>query len=486
MKIPDEVRDIIDKLAEAGHKAYAVGGCVRDLLLNRQPKDWDVATSAKPEEILELFPDGFYENQFGTVGVRTGSKDPALSVVEVTTFRAEERYSDKRHPDKVRFVKSLEEDIERRDFTINALALGTEKGGGLQLVDLVGGEQDLQLKVIRAVGDPSERFSEDALRLMRAVRFAAELDFTIEEKTRRAIIEQAELLRLIAKERIRIELEKIVMSANPAKGFELLRELGLLKFILPELEEGWGITQNKHHIYTVWEHALRSLQYAADRGYSPEVRLAALLHDVAKPRTKRGEGPDATFYGHEVVGSRMAMTALERLRFSKRVVEKVALLIRAHMFNYDPDVVTDASVRRLIAKVGPENIRELVQLREADRIGSGVPKAVPYKLRHFMFRVEKLLKEFPSLKQLKINGDDVMRILGIPPGPKVGMILNALFEEVLDDPAKNTVSYLTKRTEELGAQSESELKALAAKARARYEAVLEAEEERIKEKYGVR
>lgn len=485
MQLPPEVTSIITALTAAGHKAYAVGGCVRDLLLARTPKDWDVATDATPEEILKLFPDGFYENRFGTVGVKTGSKDPALAAVEITTFRAEEAYTDKRHPDTVRFVKTLEEDIKRRDFTINALALGIEKDGGLKLIDLVGGERDIHLKLIRAVGDPFKRFGEDALRLMRAVRFAAELNFSIEEKTRRAIAEQAELLRLIAKERIGDELEKIVMSANPTTGFEMLRELGLLKYVLPELEEGWGITQNKHHIYTVWEHALRSLQYAADQKYSLAVRLAALLHDVGKPRTKQGEGPDATFYGHEVLGSRMAMTALARLRFRKATIEKVALLIRSHMFNYDPDVVTDASVRRLVAKVGPENIRELVQLREADRIGSGVPKAVPYKLRHFMFRVEKVLKEFPSLKQLKINGNDVMAILGIEAGPKVGMILNALFEEVLDDPAKNTREYLTERIKALGREPESVLQALAAKAKARYEALLQSEEEALKEKYHV-
>jgi poly(A) polymerase/tRNA nucleotidyltransferase (CCA-adding enzyme) len=484
----EPVKEVADRLTAAGFEPYLVGGCLRDLIMGRVPKDWDIATNARPEEIQRIFPDSVYENQFGTVAVKTESQDPTMQIVEVTTFRKEGKYSDKRHPDSIQFASTIEEDLSRRDFTINAMAfeVSSHKRRASGLVDPFGGRKDLAQKLIRAVGNPRERFAEDALRLIRAVRFASELDFTIEEETQRAIYEAAELLRFIAKERIRDELEKIIMSPNPAKGLEMLRELGLLKHILPELEEGWGVTQNKHHIYTVWEHSLKSLQYAADKNYSLEVRLAALLHDVAKPRTKRGEGPDATFYGHEVLGSRMAMQVLERLRFSRDIIEKIGLLIRAHMFNYDPEVVTDASVRRLIARVGPENIRELVQLREADRIGSGVAKAVPYKIRHFLYRVEKLLTDFPSLKNLKINGNDVMRILGIEPGPKVGMILNALFEEVLDDPQKNERAYLEKRIKELGSLSEKELRALAEKAKAKYEAVLEAEEEAIKRKYRVK
>lgn len=483
-----EVKHVADRLSEAGFEPYLVGGCLRDLLMDRKPKDWDIATNAKPEEIQKVFPDSVYENQFGTVAVKTGSQDPSINIVEITTFRKEGKYTDKRHPDSIIFSDTVEDDLARRDFTVNAIAfeVSAHKRRASGLVDPYHGRRDLENKIIRAVGNPQERFSEDALRLMRAVRFATELDFEIEEKTLKAITANAELLRLIAKERVRDELTKIILSAKPAKGFELLRELKLLKHVLPESEEGWGITQNKHHIYTVWEHNLRSLQYAADKNYSLEVRLAALLHDVAKPRAKRGEGPNATFHGHEIIGSRMAKDALLRLRFGKETIEKVSLLVRAHMFNYDPDVVTDASVRRLIVKVGEENIRELVELREADRIGSGVPKAVPYKLRHFMFRVEKVLKEFPSLKNIKINGDDVMQILKIEPGPKVGMILNALFDETLDDPSKNTKDYLEARARELDKLSEKDLRALAAKAKEKYEATLEAEEEAIKKKYYVR
>lgn len=483
-----EVKIIANSLTKAGYEPYLVGGCLRDLILERVPKDWDIATNATPNEIRAVFPDSVYENTFGTVGVKTASKDPTMQIVEVTTFRKEMGYTDKRRPDQVMFAKTIEEDLARRDFTINAMAfeVSSHKRRASGLVDPFGGRKDLEQRLIRTVGEPRERFSEDALRLMRAVRFAAELNFEIETKTRSAISEHAELLRLIANERVRDELEKIIMSPHPSKGLALLRELGLLSYVMPELESGFDVTQNRHHIYTVWEHAIRSIQYAADKNYSLEVRLAALLHDVAKPRTKRGEGPSATFYGHEIVGGRIAMAELERLRFGKQTIEKVGLLVRAHMFNYDPDVVTDASVRRLVTKVGPENIRELVNLREADRIGSGVPKAVPYKLRHFMFRVEKVLKEFPSLKNLHVNGNDVMKILCIGPGPKVGMILSALFDEVLDDPAKNAKDYLEKRMRKLGSLSEKELRALAAKAKKKYDAVLEEEEGEIKKKHRVK
>jgi putative nucleotidyltransferase with HDIG domain len=484
-----DIKQIADRLTAAGFEPYLVGGCLRDLLLvGRKPKDWDIAVNARPEKIQRIFPESVYENQFGTVAVKTGSEDPAMAIVEVTMFRREGRYSDKRHPDSIEFADTIEEDLARRDFTINAMAfeISSHKRRATGLVDPFGGRPDLQNKLVRAVGNPEERFSEDALRMLRAARFASELNFEIEEKTRQAIAKNAELLQFISKERIRDEVEKIIMSQQPLRGFEIMLKLGLLKYVLPELEEGLGVMQNKHHIYSVWEHSLRSLQYAADKNYSWEVRLAALLHDVAKPRTKRGEWPNATFYGHEIVGSRMAIQALERLRFGRQVIEKVGLLIHAHMFNYDPDVVTDASVRRLIAKVGPENIRELVQLREADRIGSGVPKAVPYKLRHFMFRVEKVLRQPISLKQLKINGDDIMEILQIQPGPKVGMILNALFEEVLDDPKKNKREYLARRAKFLHKLSESELRLRAEEAKKKYAALLQAEEAKIKKKYYVK
>lgn len=478
--IPKEVEELLGTFRAAGHEAYIVGGCVRDALLGLAPKDWDIATNAKPEQIQELFSDSVYENQFGTVGIKTRSEDTTLAVVEATTFRKEEGYNDGRHPDRVSFAASIQEDLARRDFTVNALAYD-----GKSLLDPYGGAQDLKEKLIRAVGDPKERFTEDALRLMRAPRFAAQLGFHIEEQTQGAIRENSPALARIAAERIGDEFRKLLEAPNAADGIELLRELKLLPHVLPELEEGWGITQNKHHIYTVWEHNLRALRYASEQEYNPHVRLAALLHDVGKPRSKRGEGPDSTFYGHQVIGARMTEKALERLKFPKKDIEKVSLLVHAHMFNYDPEVATDASVRRLVAKVGPENMMELVQLREADRIGSGVPKAVPYKLRHFMFRIEKVLTEPVSRKQMAVNGDVLIEKDGFKPGQRLGAVLDTLFDEVLDDPSRNTEEALRLRARELHALSDKELDALRKQSKEKYEALLQEEEETIKRKYAV-
>src|SRR3989338_6227379 len=433
MKIPKEIQLVIKELQSNGFVAYGVGGCVRDLLLNEEPKDWDITTSAAPDKIQKIFPDSFYENRFFTVGVRTKSKNPALKIIEVTTFRSEAKYTDKRHPDAVKPAKTLREDLARRDFTVNAMALEMQNAK-CKIIDPFDGQKDLKGKLIRAVGNPEERFSEDALRMMRAVRLAVQLDFEIEQKTGEAVKQKAGLLQMIAKERLADELRKIIMAANADYGIELLREYGLLMHIMPELEEGWGVGQNKHHKYTVCEHNLRSLCYAAGKGYGFEVRMAALLHDIGKPRAKRGEGPDCTFYGHEVV--------------------------------------TDASVRRLVAKVGVENMRELVQLREAGRIGSGVPKAIPYRLRHFMFRVEKVLAKPISRGIMKLNGNEVMSLLSIAAGPKVGAILDLLFEDILDNPMNNKKEYLERRVKALNELSDQELAELRKKAQATYEGLL--------------
>ncbi|MBI2582935.1 HD domain-containing protein [Candidatus Azambacteria bacterium] len=481
MTIPREVLDIMTTLEEAGFAAYAVGGCVRDLLLKREPGDWDVTTNAKPEEIQKLFPDSFYENEFGTVGVKTESEDERLKVVEVTTYRVEEAYSDKRHPDKVRFSTSLEEDLARRDFTMNAIAMDREG----RVVDPFQGKGDIAKKTIRAVGDPGKRFEEDALRLLRAVRLRSELGFSIEPKTAEAIKAHAGLLRAISKERIRDEFLKILASDRAEEGVRTLEEYGLLGYILPELEEGIGVTQNLHHIYTVFEHNVRSLGFTVKYGYSLAVRLAALLHDVAKPKTKRGEGKYATFYGHDVVGARMAARMLDRLKFSKDLAEKVVTLIRWHLFYYNVGEVTENSVRRLIRRVGPENMKELIELRIAERMGSGVPKAKPYKLRHLEYVVEKVSRDPISVEMLAVDGHDVMRLLGISPGPKVGMVLNALLEEVLDDPKRNTKEYLEGRIRELGALSDSELKKLAEKGKEKKEAAEASKDRELKEKYWV-
>lgn len=485
-------------MQNAGHEAYAVGGCVRDLLIGRKPGDWDVTTNAMPEEIKRIFLDSFYENKFFTVTVKTGASDPTLREVEVTTFRSEGRYEDKRHPSDIKPAKTLEEDLSRRDFTINAMALAVEAEGrtakaeGIRVIDPSGGRSDLEAKLIRAVGDPAERFAEDALRMLRAGRLATELGFAIEKRTIAAICENAGSLQAISKERIRDEFSKILISENAKGGIELLQNLGLLKYIVPEQGEGIGVTQNKHHIYMVWEHNLRALDYAAKNSWSLAVRIGALFHDIAKPRCKVGEGPDSTFYNHDVVGAKMAYQILSRLRYPEKFVDIVAKLVRWHLFRYDyaGDEVetTDSAIRRLIRNVGEENIQELVRVRMCDRIGSGVPKAVPYRLRHFQFRVEKVLREHEAVKvtMLQVDGQDVMKILGISPGPKVGHVLNALLEEVLDDPTKNTREYLEFKIQNLGKLSDEGLVKLREQAESRLELLEDQREQEIKRKYYVK
>ena len=490
MEIPKEVLDIVEKLKENGFEAYIVGGCVRDFLRGVEPEDWDITTNAKPEEIMKIFPKSFYENRFLTVTVLTGSQNPKLKEIEITTFRKEAKYTDKRHPDFIGFAKTLEEDLARRDFTINAMAMDAgrrKKEEGIRIIDLFGGQKDLKNKIIRAVGDPRERFSEDALRMMRAVRFSVTLGegWKIEEKTKEAIKENAFWISAISKERIRDEFLKIIMSERAAEGIEKMRQLGLLKYIIPELEEGYKVTQNKHHIYDCYEHYLRSLDYAAKKGFNMYVRLAALFHDIGKPRTKRGEGPDATFYGHEIVGAKMTAQILNRLRFSKKDIEKIVKLVRYHLFYYNPGEVGESSVRRLLRKVGKENIEELLQVRMADRIGSGVPKAEPYKLRHLRYMIEKVSRDPISVKMLKVDGNDVMEILKIKPGPKVGQILQILLEEVIEDPEKNEENFLKKEIERLGRLPDEEIKKLAKEAREKIEKIEQKRDEMTKRKYWV-
>ncbi len=481
MKLPGEAAEIIKKLNEAGYESYVVGGCVRDFLMGKKPQDWDVTTNAKPEEIQKIFPDSFYENEFGTVGIKTDSDDETLKVIEATTYRIESKYTDKRHPDKVKFAKKLEDDLKRRDFTVNALAM-TADG---EIVDLFGGRADIKSKLVRAVGDADERFSEDALRLMRAVRFAATLDFKIEADTLEAVRRSHGLLQAISKERIRDEFLKIINSANADRGIELLRETGLLNYVLPELLEGMGVTQNKHHKYDVWEHNLKALKYAVDENCSTEVRLASLLHDAGKPRSKRGEGPDATFYGHQTISARMTAQALDRLKFPKARAEKIIKLVRWHMFYYNVGEVTESSVRRLVANIGKENVEDLIKLREADRIGSDVAKAKPYKLRHLQFMIDKVSRDPISPKMLKVNGNDVMKLAGIEPGPKVGMIISALMNEVLDNPAKNAKEYLKERASELNKLPEKDLLELGRRGKLKVGQEEEKEIIKIKQKHYV-
>jgi len=487
MEIPKEVKSIIDKLEKAGFEAYIVGGCVRDLLRKVEPEDWDVATNAKPKEIQKILPESFYENKFLTVTVQTESQNPKLKEIEITTYRSEAKYTDKRHPDEIKFAKTIEEDLSRRDFTINAIALKISQDAPLkiEIIDPFQGKRDLTKKIIRAAGSAKERFNEDALRLLRAVRFATMFGFAIEEKTSQAIKKNAAWLQAISKERIRDEFIKIIMAERAAEGVELLRKLGLLKYIIPELEEGWGVTQNKHHIYECYDHYLRSLDYAAKKNFNKYVKLAALLHDIAKPRVKQGEGPDATFYNHEVLGAKMVARILNRLKFSKKDIEKIAKLVRYHLFYYNVGEVSESSVRRLVLKVGPENMEELLQVRFADRIGSGVPKAEPYKLRHLRYIIEKVSRDPISVKMLKVSGNEVIKILKIQPGPKVGQILDVLLGYVLEAPEKNKKEFLEKEIEKLGKLSEEEIVSLAQKAKKEREKLEMKRDEMTKKKYWV-
>ena len=491
MRIPKEVKNVISELENHGFQAYIVGGCVRDVLLGKEPKDWDVTTSAKPEDVRNVFPDSFYENKFGTVSVKTGSKEKKMSQIEVTTYRIEGKYTDKRHPDEIKFADTLEEDLGRRDFTVNAMAVELKKSNAraaikANVIDLFGGQDDLDKKIIRAVGEPSDRFQEDALRMMRAIRLGTELEFQIEDKTLQAIRDNVANIKYVANERIWDEFVKLINCRNAYDGIILLRDSGLLHILFPELAEGIGVGQNKHHIYTIFEHNALSLKWAAEHDYPLRVRLAALFHDVGKARTKRGDGPDSTFYGHEITGARIVKQILTRFKCSVLLETEISMLVKYHMFYYKVGEVTERSVRRLVAKVGPENIEDLVKLRICDRMGSGVPKPEPYKQRHFQYMVEKVQRDPLSPKMLKVDGNDIMGKLGIAPGPEVGQILAILLDEVLDDPKKNTKKYLQARLKELGAMNEEGLDNLSKAAREKNEQYDQAVDEGIKGKYWVK
>jgi len=534
--IPKNILKALNVLQEGGFEVYLVGGCVRDLLLGilgKTPNDWDITTSATPEQIQTIFEkEGFktvYENQFGTVLVILG-EGKGEKCLEITPFRTESEYSDKRHPDEIKWAKTLEEDLTRRDFTVNAIAIALTESLNpkseilnkskiqnsksknnhqlptclpagrtanlsagrqdcqLKIIDLFNGQLDIQNQIIRAVGVPEQRFKEDALRLMRAIRFAVYLSdagWHIEEKTFEAIKKQANDLSFVSGERIRDELIKIIESYNPKQGIELLRETGLLKYILPELLEGFGIAQNKHHTFEVYQHNLLALEYASKQKFSFEVKMAALLHDIGKPRTKRGQGKDATFYNHELVSANMAKKVLTRLRFPKKQVDKITLLVKSHLFYYNVGEVKDASVRRLIKKVGPENIEELLELRYADRIGSGVPKAEPYKLRHLKYLVEKVSHDPISTKMLKVTGEDVMDILKIKPCPKVGHVLSYLLSYALSYPEKNKKNVLSQKIKEVGQMSDLEVGHLFEKSQKEINEVIQKNDKMTKAKYWV-
>ena len=483
--ITKEISTVSAKLREAGFEAYLVGGCVRDLIIGREPKDWDITTNATPDRIQAVFPDSFYENDYGTVGVKTGSLDERTEIIEVTPYRTESEYSDKRRPDKVEFGASLLEDLARRDFTINAIALDDSKG---HLIDPYEGQKDIKDKMVRAVGNPRERFDEDALRMLRAVRFVAELDFGIDGDTASAISENSEHLSHVSCERIRDEFVRILESSQPMNALILAERLGILEFVSPELARSIGIGQNQAHSHDVFGHLMRALQHAADKNFNLDIRLAALFHDISKPQTRRlsDEKSEPSFHGHEVVGSRETKKILENLRFPRETIEKVVKLVRWHMFFSDPEQITLSAVRRMITNVGEENIWDLLNLRMCDRIGTGRPKEQPFRFRKYKAMVEQALRDPISVTMLKTDGNHIMEKFHAKPGPKIGFVLNALLEEVLDNADLNTEEYLDKRTDELLEMSEESLRKLGEAGKRRRDAEESDEMGHILEKYHVK
>ncbi len=498
--LPEEVIFVIKTLKNKGFEAYLIGGCVRDLLLNRKPKDWDVTTNASPEDIISLFPDTFYENNYGTVGiVNEESKDETLKVIEVTPYRLEAEYSDNRRPDHVTFSQKLEDDLQRRDFTINAIALEIDLKEKVnkktktttlsgRYLDYYNGHEDLQAKVIRTVGEAHDRFNEDGLRILRAVRIATEIGFKIDKNTEKAIINNVSLLKNIAKERVRDEFTKIIMSDNPMAGLIHCNKLGLIPFIAPEIAVMVSIEQSRAHIYDVYEHSLRALQHAADKKYSLELRLAALFHDIGKPTSRRKDKENDiwTFYGHEVIGAKIVAKILADLRFPKKVIEKVTKLVRWHMFFADTEQISLSAVRRIISSVGRDNIWDLMNLRGADRMGMGRPKESPYRLRKYHSMVEEAMTDPVSVGMLKIDGQKLMAVTHETPGPKIGYILHALLEEVLENPALNTEEYLNKRSKELVKLDASELQKLGESGKETKEKEEEKKIEEIRKKHWVK
>jgi putative nucleotidyltransferase with HDIG domain len=469
MNIPQPVIEIYKNLEQAKFDIYFVGGCVRNILLDKPVKDWDMTTNATPEEMLQLFPDAFYDNQFGTVGIAISSplhegegqgegenSTTSKYVVEITTFRSESGFKDKRHPESVTWGKTIEEDLQRRDFTVNAMAMKLNAKGKLDegyIIDPFAGQTDIASKTIRAVGNPQERFKEDALRLMRAIRFATQLGFSIEEKTWEAIQTDAALLPAISVERIHDELLKILASDHPYDGIMLLKNAKLLDYILPELLEGIGVSQTRpgrHHIFDVFTHNVLALKECP--ATNPVVRFATLIHDVGKPRVRSEDANGyVIFYNHELVGAKLAYQICERLRFSKKDRDKIVKLIRWHMFTVD-EHITDAAVRRFIRRIGVDNVKDMIDLRIGDRLGSGIPeeRAESWRLKKFKQRIEEQLQPEPfSIKDLAIDGNDIIQTLNMKPGPQIGKILQKLFEEVDEDLSLNTKEYLLKRSKDM-------------------------------------
>ncbi len=424
LSLPQTALSFFQNFHQAGFDIFLVGGAVRDLLLKRPLKDLDFTTSATPEKIQILYPKSFYDNTYGTVKI-----PQPKTKIEITTFRSEFDYDDYRRPSKVIWGKTIEEDLARRDFTINALALGVRaKQKTLQpsLVDVFAGQKDLKNELIRTVGSPEERFNEDALRLLRAIRLSAQLSFKIEAKTLKAIKEKSSLIERVSWERIREELFKILQTDQVESAFELARKTGLINYLLPELIEGYKLEQKGHHLWEVWKHSLLSAQYCPVS--DPIVRLAALIHDVGKPIVVKDENGERTFHNHEVAGASLAYQIGQRLRLSRKDLDRLVKLVRHHQFSVS-EKQTDRAIKRFIRKVGLENVSSLLALRTGDRLGSGA-KETSWRTELFKERLVAVQKEPFSIKDLKVDGYDVMKTLNLSPGPKVGKILAQIFTQV--------------------------------------------------------
>jgi tRNA nucleotidyltransferase (CCA-adding enzyme) len=429
--IPPPVFELLEELWRAGRAGYVVGGSLRDALLGRTAADWDLATDARPEQTVEIFPGSVYENRFGTVAVRRDGE-----LYQITTFRSDHDYADFRRPHRIEFGDSIELDLARRDFTVNAMAWGAPAPAAgsrpePQLVDPYAGREDVAARLLRAVGDPNKRLEEDALRIVRAVRLAATLDLAIEPATRAAIESRAELVRHLSGERIAAELDKLLGLPRPSVGLRLLAETGVLDHVAPELAAQRGVSQNKVEGEDLWDHTLRSVD--AVPATRPVVRLAALLHDLGKPAT----AADGHFYGHDRVGAELATAFLERLRYPRAVTERVVALVRLHMFTYH-EGWTDTAVRRFIGKVTRPVLDELFELRAADNAGSGLPSDAA-GLAELRRRVAEQLAADVALDRgdLAVDGEDLIAEVGLRPGPTIGRVLDALVERVIADPALN-------------------------------------------------
>ncbi|MGB9920122.1 MAG: CCA tRNA nucleotidyltransferase [Moorellales bacterium] len=448
--LPEEVKWAAEVLRTAGHQAFLVGGALRDGLLGLIPKDWDLATDALPQEVMTLF--GAHGRRVLPTGLRFGTVSVLFERLrlEITTFRAEGRYRDYRRPDYVRFGASVVEDLARRDFTVNALALDLGTG---RLVDPFGGRRDLEARRIRTVGRPAERFQEDPLRMLRGFRLAAVRGFSLDGSVCLAAATHGELLQRVARERVREELTRLLTGSWAAPVLRDLARTGLVFILVPELKPAWSFPQTyPSSSRTLFEHLVETVRYTPP---CAALRLAAFLHDLAKPYCF-SPGPDGSvrFYGHDRLGAELVGTILGRLRWDHRTGENVTLLVRHHMF---PLMMGDKGIRRLVLRVGPEKVEHLLALRQADLLATGPEAAVRSEpaLAQFRTRLRRILDkgEALSVRDLAVDGHDVMRLLGIGPGPEVGRILRQLHEEVLADPGRNHRAYLETRILELSGRN---------------------------------